>query len=276
MRTRIVAVLAVLALAAGCVSAGTIPSARPEPSPSPPSPTTTVVPTATVAPEPVEWTYVSFGDSVIWTIDNTYRDALEDALGVEIEIVDRTTPGSTSETLLKLLTGTSDFSQVVRDEVAVAQVVTVEIPTHELEEQCGMGENTAEETAACMTRARDLIGPNAEAILDAIADARGGRPGIVRVILPHRFFWDAFVEQGLDDVAGEQWDRMNERTAAAAREHGFLVLDLGTVLMGPNRDQDPMATGLVVDGIHLTDEGTARAVEALLELGLDDAPPAGG
>jgi lysophospholipase L1-like esterase len=139
-----------------------------------------------------------------------------------------------------------------------------------------MDENTAEETLACMTRARDLIGPNAEAILDAIADARAGCPGIVRVILPHRFFWDAFVAQGLADVAGEQWDLMNERTAAAAREHGFPVLDLGTVLMGPNRDQDPMASGLVVDGIHLTDEGTARAVEALLELGLDDAPPVGG
>jgi hypothetical protein len=46
--------------------------------------------------------------------------------------------------------------------------------------------------------------------------------------------------------------------------------------MGPNRDQDPTASGLVVDGIHLTDEGTARAVEALLELGLDDPPPVGG
>jgi hypothetical protein len=220
----------------------------------------------------VEWTYVSFGDSVMFTIDDGFMAEIEDRFDVDVRMRDWTLGGSASTALLQQITGSSKASENLRTQLAGADIVTLDIPLNEFEQECGYEEHTADETRDCMTRARVVIGESGDRILDEIARLTNGRPAIVRVVLPQPFLWGSVVEQGIDAVFSDEWTAMNARTAAAASRHGFKVLDLRDVVMGVSRNEDPVVLGYSHDGVHLNAKGTDAAVRALVELGFDDAP----
>jgi hypothetical protein len=270
MRARLVIAVVLLALAAGCSAAG-----APQPSegtssarvsvPASVVPTTGETPTASVAPE--AWTYVVFGDSVMWNLQHAYAAAIEDALGVAVTVKDRTSGGGRATELVEMLEW-----PFVRDLVAEAEVITIEIPVHEFEDECGMDETTVDGTRACMSRARETIVASADEAIDAITSLRGPDEAMIRVIVDHLFFYGIHLEQGTADVAKAEWSAMNEAIAAIAAEHGLTVVSLWEALMGPDGMTDPMAAGLVEDGIHLTPAGIEVAADALVDAGFDDAP----
>ena len=265
MRTRtLTAAVVMLVLAAGCSASGGSPAAEVAPS-TPASVPITAEPTTSVAPD--EWTYVVFGDSVMWNLQNAYAAAIEEELGVSVTVEDQTSGGSRATELVEKLGW-----PFVRDLVAEAEVITIEVPVHEFEDECGMDETTVDGTRACMSRARETIVASADQAIDAITGLRGPDDAMIRVILDHLFFYGIHLEQGTADVAKEEWSAMNDAIASIAADHGLTVVSLWEALMGPDGTSEPMAAGLVEDGIHLTPAGIDVATQALVAAGFDDAP----
>jgi hypothetical protein len=263
-------ILALSVMQAGCSAPGSSPPAVAAPSATA-SPPAETVPTTSAAPatsaQPAEWTYVVFGDSVMWNLQHAYAAEIEEALGVSVKEQDRTSGGGRATKLVEMLEW-----QFIRDLVAEAEVITIEVPVHEFQDECGMDETTVDGTRACMTRARETIVASADEAIDVITGLRGPDEAMIRVILDHLFFYGIHLEQGTADVAKAEWSAMNEAIAGIAAEHGLTVVSLWDALMGPDGMTDPMAVGLVEDGVHLTPAGIEVAAKALVDAGFADAP----
>jgi lysophospholipase L1-like esterase len=261
---------AVVSLAACTAGGAPSPTAAP---PTQPAATPTAVPTATPEPTATRWQYVVFGDSVMWGLQNAYAKALEQQLGVAIEVMDETRGGGEASGLLRLLTSPDSLNaEEMGRRLDQAEVITIEIPMHEYLNECGMDETTVAGTRACMTRAREQIVAAAEGIIDVVLQHRSPDQAMIRVVLNHLFFYGIHAGQGTLDEAWTQWKTMNDELSAIAAEHGIRVVSLWDALQGPDGRTDPMTGGLVEDGIHLTAAGIEAGVDALLASGCDDAP----
>jgi lysophospholipase L1-like esterase len=226
--------------------------------------------------------YVALGDSIITSADvaNTdypslYADALEVALGQEVELNNEAVPNSTSADLLSSLqleTATS-LSAVL----AEAEIITLQISysdTGEADEATLEGGCAADGDLSCHEDALEEMKTNMQGIVEKILSLRSTSDTIIRILNVQ----DPFPEnEVLQDVGfppdysetirpiTEEW---NGYICDLAEENDIPCVDVYAAFNGPKGSDSPFSDGLISDdGQHLSDEGHELIASELEALG---------
>jgi lysophospholipase L1-like esterase len=209
--------------------------------------------------------YLSGGDGY----PKLVAGALEQASGHAISTFNEGVNGATSSDLLGLLRK----DQRIRDEVADADIVTVDIGGTDFEDaeatylyaDCG-GSDGRE----CLRSTTANFQKHLTGILDVILELRAGNPTALRTVDVYASHVD------LQSAGTKAWKvllpylrAINTTIAKETRRHDGMVAENFAAWNGPEGTDDPADDGLLAsDGIHPNEAGQQAIADLLTGLGL--------
>lgn len=270
-----VVIVASLFLLAACASVA-------EPT-EPPAPTPRTALTAIAEQNSTEWHYVAFGDSTVFYPRGSgspaagmiyqYAHMLEEDLGVDIVLNSYASGSGGAEMLIDRV----QSSDLVRDAVAAADVVTLQIPLHNLDpamrlyrsdpEACG-----GEDNQDCLREAFGQYKRDTEAIFAEVTALSDPSEVLIRARDTYLFSVGELKESGDLEVLNRYWRDAQEHVHAVAEQHGIPVASVYDGFMGPDGTDDPAEKGWMMDDlIHPNEQGAQVMAQLMRELGYEYA-----
>ena len=234
----------------------------------------TEAPPTAISPTLPTWTYVAFGDS--WPSGDhcngcrpfpaLYADALAAAPGHQINFINFTTNGGTSQSLLADIQN----SQKIREAVMSADIIVISTGANDLEPAFnlyGAGKCGGADQLDCFRKVAEDWRASFDGILTEIEALRDGKPTAVRLITnSNEFLADPnliagfgrdFALGGGAAITALHHDALCE----IAAKHHMLCVDMRPILNGPNWDKPQDVN---------TQDAMQAVVDALLASGLDE------
>ena len=249
----VVQVVALLAVACGGATGGSVSSSQPPqtrvPSPSavPTSATSASTSAAAVSSGGPSWTYVAFGDS--WPygahcngcrpFPALYGEGLAAATGRHIDFVNRTTNGGTAQGLLADIKS----SKPIRDDLARSDIVMIAIGGNDYGpafDAAAAGTCGGADKLDCFRTVAETLRTSFDGMLSEIEQLRQGRPTAIRLIATSNEFLadpDLIAALGADfgKTSGVAVTKLNREVACeVAAAHNAKCVDLGLALNGPD------------------------------------------
>lgn len=229
----------------------------------------TPTPPATAGANTIHLLYIS--DSTGWKTGEAYAALAQDKLGVPVELIDWRRPGLPMADVPKFL---RRLPKVVADaEIVVLWANPIGSGSKE-EGNTPCVDEGSDTAPAVFTEAdwkpfADLTGE----VLDAIWEARGGQPTVLRVTDQYSPVVASWKERGIRDACMSNFETMSAALRTAAEAHGATFVSSLDVYNGSDHLQDPVVAGLISeDGVHPGEAGGQAMAEALAAAGFDPTP----
>jgi lysophospholipase L1-like esterase/ketosteroid isomerase-like protein len=216
-------------------------------------------------------TYVAFGDSTVVIpgigMMGYYKEMLAQDLGVEINLVDRSFMSGGAPRLISLLD-----KPELREELGKADVITLQIPTHQLEgpmrlyfsdpEACG-----GEDNQDCLREAFNQYKQDTDLIFAKLMEVVNPTRQIIRAQDTYLFNVTAVKRVGNFEVYNRYWQDAQKHIHATAAKYGVPVARVYDAFMGPDGSDDPAEKGLMSDITHASSKGAKLMAQLIRELG---------
>jgi lysophospholipase L1-like esterase len=202
-----------------------------------------------------------------------YADLVADATGTDVEVVEHTEEGLTSDGLL----GELRSDDGLRDDVAAADLVVLGAGGADLNAGDDAWDAGTCTGAACYEPALATYADSIAGVAAAVAELRAGRPTVFRAITPPNALTGAedvippFLVATATEVGVYQSRALRDSTCAAVREHGGECIDVLTEFNGPDGTGNAYASGLLNhdDCCYPSAAGQQRIAELLLATGTE-------
>lgn len=218
------------------------------------------------------WDLVWFSDSGGFGVAELWAERIEEDLGVEVRVNDRSAGGLAATTVLDSI---EDDSKL-RELLAEAEVIVI------YGNPRGSGYPDEMETCVSTSTAprdpprrysaedfdpyRDVL----TSIYEIVFDLRGGEPTIVRAIDLYNPVIADWRTAGIEDECTADWEMWARTIREAADEYRVPTASMFDAFNGPGHDEDPREKGFIgPDKEHTSDKGKAAMVEVLHGLGYD-------
>lgn len=226
-------------------------------------------PTPEAETEAEPWDLIYISDSSAWGVPRAYADLAAEALDREVRVNPVQVPQLTMLQAEEIVKG--DPEAIGQAEIIVLWASPVGLPIDPGWQNCkdpltDPGPYTVEDWA-----------PYEEAIgrtIDAIWDAREGRPTVLRVTDIYVPVYDQWKEAGIYDACRLAMETQSEAVRSAAEAHGATMVSAYDVYNGEDHEEDPVDKGYIGgDGIHPTPAGSQAMAEALAATGFEPTQP---
>ena len=229
--------------------------------------------TAIAEQQPEVWHYVALGDSTVIIpgigMMGYYKEMLEEDLGIDI-ILQNQAHGYGGATLLIQELDTPQL----REALQVADVITLQIPTHNLEspmraymadpESCG-----GEDHQDCLREAFNQYQEDTDVIFAKLVEIVDPAQQIVRAQDTYLFNVTNIKESGDFDVYNAYWQAAQKHIHEVAEQYGIPVASVYDEFMGADGTDDPAEKGLMSDITHSSKEGAKLMAQLIRELGYE-------
>lgn len=226
------------------------------------------------------WDLVWFSDSTGFGVAELWGERIEQELGVEVRVHDKSAGGLPAATVLGWIDDGDSSLPVLRETLAEAEVVVVFGNPRQSgyagdEETCVSTsvfprDPPTHYTAEDWAPYRDVL----HSIFEAVFDLRDGQPTIVRAMDMYNPVIADWREAGIDEECMAAWEVFAQTIKDAAADYDVPTASMFDAFNGPDHTEDPREKGFIgPDKMHTTDKGQAAMVEVLHALGYD---PVGG
>jgi len=215
-----------------------------------------------------EWDLVILGDSDLWLSYKYYVPMFEEDLGIDIVVHNEIRPGTLSPTAV--LRG----NQRLQDLISEAEIIVFNVPfvfpgvggacfnqSLSLEKDGCFGvtqEEYAAWTSEMITLIKELVGP------------RGAMIRLQNMFVPLEYWRSNEVRQERLEACFECFSTYWDAQAEVAKDEGIPLVDVFSLLHGPNGDEDPYEKGYFdSDPIHVNDEGAKAIAELYRSIGYE-------
>jgi predicted small lipoprotein YifL len=268
----LVALIAGLALVAGCGDDGPLgdPSETTGARAQTPTQTEGQTPTPTSSADSgsVELVYIS--DSSGWETGEAYAELAEQELGVPVELIDLRVGSLQMTEVIPLVESVE--AVIAEAEIIVLWANPTDSGVKEGIDRCHLVDEYGDPGVYTVADWRPFTELTGE-VLDAVWALRDGRPTVVRVTDLYAPVVADWEEHGIRDACMSSFETMSDALEAAAEEHGAVFVSALDVYNGPDHLQDPVAEGLIsYDGIHPGEAGGRAMAEALAATGFEPTP----
>jgi hypothetical protein len=216
-------------------------------------------------------TYVAFGDSTVVIpgigMMGYYKEMLEQDLGVEINLVDRSFMSGGAPRLISLLD-----KPELREELRTADVITLQIPIHKLEdpmrlyfsdpESCG-----GKDHQDCLREGFDQYMRDTDEIFAKLMEVVDPKQQIVRAQDMYLVNVTACKRVGNFEVYNRYWQDAQKHIHVTAAKYGVPVARVYDAFMGLDSSDNPADKGLMSDITHASSKGAKLMAQLIRELG---------
>jgi hypothetical protein len=226
------------------------------------------------------WDLVWFSDSTGFGLAELWGERIEQELGVEVRVHDKSAGGLAAATVLGWIDEGDSSLPVLRETLAEAEVVVVFGNPRQSgytadEETCVSTSPFPRDppvhyTAEDWAPYRDVL----SSIYEVVFDLRDGQPTVVRAMDMYNATIADWREAGIEAECMAAWEVFAQTIRDAAADYDVPTASMLDAFNGADHSEDPRDKGFIsADKMHTTGEGKAAMVEALHALGYD---PVGG
>lgn len=230
---------------------------------------TTASPTPSPGAEAEAWDLVYISDSSAWGVPRAYADLAAEALDREVRVNPVQVPNLTMLQAEEIVR--RDPETIGQAEIVVLWASPVGLPVTPGWENCrdpltDPGTYTVEDWEPF----QEAIGRT----IDAIWDARDGRPTVLRVTDIYVPVYDRWKDAGIYDACRLAMETQSEAVRTAAEAHGATMVSAYDVYNGVDHEDDPVDEGYIGgDGIHPSPAGSQAMADALAAAGFEPTEP---
>lgn len=257
------------------LSACAVPPASPRAAP-PPAPRTG--PTVIAEEDATEWNYVALGDSTVFTPSQAamivqYAEMLQDDLAIEVTLKSHASGHGGASGLIERLRS----SEALREDLRNADVVTLQIPTHDLEPSCRLYDSEPESCGGedhqdCLREAFNQYKRDTETVFAEVTALCDPTEVLIRAQDTYLFNATHLKETGKLDVYNRYWRDAQEHVHIVAEQYDIPVAHVYDEFMGPDGTDDPAEKGWIGDITHANERGAEVMARLMRDLGYGYAP----
>jgi lysophospholipase L1-like esterase len=242
------------------------------------------IPATAVWPTGATLDYVTLGDSITREsrFPEMYAAHIEEDLGVEVKLHNEAIPGESTAATLRRVRDPDEL----RNLVAEADVITINVSASAMRFPEGRfltGDCGGHDNQVCLRKSVETVQNDWASLLDEVLELRNSKRTIVRVLTLGTWVHSAFYAEHLafrEKAGPEEMDimlkyflEMNDSAAETASQRSIPVVDLGREFQGHGFQDNVPQEYLWLDGIHLSEQGSAVVANLLSDLGYEPLPP---
>ncbi len=219
------------------------------------------------------WLYIAIGDSTVVRpgigVKGHYKEMLEEDLGVEVVLQSEAILSGGAKRMIEKLETTE-----LQDALRSADVVTIQIPIHNMEEGLRLYDTFPEECGGddhqdCLRDTFNQYKADTNKIFEMIMTYVDPSKQIIRAQDMYLINVTWLKSSGKFEIYNAYWKDAQKHIHDVAAQYGIPCASVYDAFMGPNGTDDPAEKGLMSDITHASEEGAILMAELIRELGYD-------